>query len=281
MFGLSLLLALAFKLGGASGPLSVTLDFLIPAIALKETVEFRCNGGRAWRTWRSRGSVPRALWSYLPAEIRGWLTCLGRVLKASLKRPLDRSPPVRSDQWLGYLRRSGYGSLMPLLLFSSAMDIPLAHLLLHGSHLDDRTKLTLHIGLVALHVLAFLVLLGDRRLIDADGGSHRLMPDELQLTIGARARGRLRWSDVEGVDILTNAPGKVSFPKAIRAVTPMDKPNLRLRVRPNAAGELTLLGEDMPWPSELYLYVDEPQAVLRALEHFGARSRTHPAMDPA
>jgi hypothetical protein len=265
LLGLCLLLAVAAKLSGRTGLGSTMVSFVLLAIGTKEAAEFDVNGGRAWRCWRETGSAWRAVAGYVPPEIKGWARVARRLLGAVWRPPVARgtAPGARLHT---YLSRSSHTALMPMLMLSSLVEIPLVHGIIHVSHqLTPSGRLAGHLTMLMVHVLAFWVLWGDSRWLRADLG-HRSSRHGLQLRLGARARGDLAWCDVQDVQIWRPANSRAAKLQGAGVISPLDRPNVRLRLRAGAAGRWERRGERQPWPSELYLYVDDPAALVAEVQ---------------
>jgi hypothetical protein len=236
------------------------LAFLVLGFAAKEAVDAPLNWGRAARRFRAERRPVRALFEAIPCEIRGWFRTFWAWQLGFVTWLLDRMPPKEAgDPVTGYLRRSGYTSLLPMLVASSLVDIPLLHAFVEFAAIPAAQKPWLHLGALGLHVLAFTSLLGDRYLLGA--GQHLATDTHLHIALGARAGGLIPLQSLAAVDRLRPdfKLGRLGPDEVV--VSPWDAPNLMLTLSTPAS--LQVLGAPRNGLCKLYLYVDEPDAFVR------------------
>lgn len=236
------------------------LAFLVLGFALKEAVDAPMNWSRAARRFRAERRPVRALFEAIPDEIRGWFRTFWRWQLGFVSWLLDRVPLKQSgDPVTGYLRRSGYTSLLPMLVASSVVDIPLLHAFVEFAAIPSAQKPWLHLGALGLHVLAFTSLLGDRYLLGA--GQHLVTDTHLHIVLGARADGLIPLQCIAAVDRLRPdfKLGRLGPDEVV--VSPWGAPNVMLTLSTPAS--LQVLGAPRNGMRKLYLFVDEPDAFVR------------------
>lgn len=238
----------------------VLLGFIVFAFAAKELVDAPVNWGRARAVYRERRNFWLAIWVAIPEEIRGWGRTFLALQIAFLRKAFGRASKIEErPAGFTYLQRSGYTSLMPILVISSMVDIPLAHLAIGYSNLPESTQLGVHVFIVLVHVLAFSTLIGDRFLIGP--GQHEITSTDLLISLGARANGTI---PLDAISSATKLTGPLK-PKSVSAkdvvISPCCNPNVALALREGGC-ELNVLGSNLRDVRSIYLYVDRPEEFI-------------------
>ena len=205
----------------------------------------------------------------LPPGLVG-LMRLDRALWHSFFRWLRRQPaPPRPDGTkLTFLEQGAYSTVLAIGLFSVLVELPLDAALMPLFFDDPATVRNVHIAVAlgSLYTLAWL--LGDRRLVR--GGYHVLTATHLDLQIGARASARIPLEAIEDAQALRVpvAQWRRAHPFHRRegvTITPFDKPNLVLRLRPDAGCTITHHGLERTGVRYVFLYLDRPERLVAAL----------------
>lgn len=238
----------------------VLLGLIVFAFAAKELVDAPVNWERARAVYRERRSFWLAMWVAIPEEIRGWGRTFLALQLAFLRKAFGGASKIEErPAGFTYLQRSGYTSLMPILVISSLVDIPLAHLAIGYSNLPESTQFGVHAFIVLAHVLAFSTLIGDRFLIGP--GQHEITPTDLLISLGARANGKI---PLDAIISATKLTGPLK-PKSVSAkdvvISPCCNPNVALALREGGC-ELNVLGSDLRNVRTIYLYVDRPEEFI-------------------
>lgn len=234
---------------------------------------------RAARTRRS--PFVRIAILLIPGEFVGlcrWLVvtawgCLSWILR----RPPTPRPPGRPIED----RRKGvYDGFMVLSLISFVPEVPITLILLSSVH----GHLLVHVLVHTAEVLAIVWLLGDRWLVHS--GGHVLTRTHLDLRVGARAAARLPLEDIAHAELLDKKTsyrawcrGHGTSLRETGVISVFDDPNLVLSLRPGAALRWTRFQFERSLPRHLFLYVDDPAALIAALEE--AKCSPLPALGSA
>ncbi len=242
---------------------------VIGALLLRYAADLRRAPQRLARG-RARGrSLPlAAAMACLPAGLVGLARVAAGTVAGFAGWLTRRAPSPRpAGIAIGYLRRSSYGALLPLAVLSSIGEIPVTALLLgsiaHGAAERHGIELVMAIAMV----LSFVALLGDRWLLKH--GGHVVTAHALDLQVAARAAGGLPRAAILRV-VPSRKPRDAARDVGLRdvdiaIVSPMDGPNVLLLLAPGTPGHWRQGGVERPWPRALLLYVDDPDALVRAL----------------
>ena len=239
-------------------------DLLILVFAAKELADAPVNWGRAREAYRSGAGWWRTAVEVFPVEIRGWFIVFARWQLGFLNALRRKSRGgVHGQGGFSFLTRGDYGMLMPMLVISSFADIPLGHLAIGLMSSADAHRTGLHILLIALHVLAFTSLIGDRFWLGS--GRHEITGNALRIALGARASGDIPLADIVSANSLAKRPlrGRTS-PRDV-VISPLGRPNLALQLREGSAVRLQHRGALTPELQTVYLYVDRPAELMARL----------------
>lgn len=185
-------------------------------------------------------------------------------------------PAARPDGTrLGFLDQGAYSTAIAIALFCVFVELPINALILPLFIKDPDTVRTIHLvmGLGSLYSLVWL--LGDRWLVRGEG--HVLTATHLDLQIGARASARIPLDAIRHAQALREpvAQWRKTHPcrpsEAVN-ITPFDKPNLVLELRPEGGSTIAHHGLARTGVRYVFLYLDRPAQLLAAL---AARPAAH------
>ncbi|MGN6525278.1 MAG: kelch repeat-containing protein [Burkholderiaceae bacterium] len=179
------------------------------------------------RTARSTSSAPARVG---PIRAHGLLLLEGAC--RLLRRPL---PSVRRDACLGGGLRfpqhegSFSGILVPLVVLSAFVDLPVSSLLLH-SMVAPPDRLALHLLIAASYVWTLLWALGLRSA--ARHVAHRLHAGELVLATSFGTTCRIPLAAIRDVRVLTPSERRALPRAGVARITPLDEANLLVALDP-------------------------------------------------
>ena len=240
-------------------------------------------GARAAVRTVLRGEDPRhprlsqLIYVVAPAELVGVLRLLAMTLAAGvlwlLRRPVPRLPPglLLEDRRKGF-----YNAFFAMNVVGAITEIPLSFLILPGMVPEEGMRIAVHF----LEVLLNLAILGDRWLVDA--GGHILTESRLLLRAGLRASADLPISEVLEIDVVPKSMSLAAWSRS-RGLDPwdagvisvIDGPNVALRLVSGPLKTWTRLQAVRARPSCLFVYVDDPAALVRMVTT--ARERQPPS----
>ena len=212
---------------------------------------------RAARGWRQR------LIALLPPELVG-ISRLDRLMWAGFSHWLLRRQPLPAPPGIAltYLRRGAYGTAIGVAMVSLLLELPINVLLINLWIDDAQLRMLIHVlGGIGV-VYSFVWVLGDRWHVGS--GCHVLADDVLHLRIGVRSQGSIPLSAIERCDTVTEAPDRWRRRHGIHAsdtvlVTPFDKPNCVLVLKPDAGVTLLHWQVTHKAPRYVLIYLDRPE----------------------
>lgn len=212
---------------------------------------------RAAAGWRSR------IAALLPPELLGMLR-LDRLMWTGFLQWIRRRAPAPRPEGiaLGYLQRGSYGTAIGVVMVALFLELPANVLVINVLVEDADMRRLIHVvgAVTVLYSLAWV--LADRWYV-ADG-SHVLADGALHLRVGARTQGSIPLSAIERVEGVTEAPERWRRRHGIHhadtmLVTPFDKPNCVLVVKPDAGVTLLHWQVRSSAPRYVLLYLDRPE----------------------
>ena len=226
-------------------------------------------GGIA-RFQASRASSRGWIWSAMsiqPVEVFGAQRFVATLVLGFLRQLAGRAAPEPPHgEAFRYWRTSTYPAAAVVLAICLVIELPVGALLMKGLGMAEAKRELLHEALLVLTTWVFVLGIGDRYWLKA--GAHVLDAAHLHLQLGARVRGAVPLRLVAGALVQPRrAKGRSSLGKErILEVSPLDSPNLRLLLAPEALSNVRVRGAPVPDPVEvLDLRVDEPERLLAAL----------------
>jgi hypothetical protein len=216
---------------------------------------------RAASGWRSR------IAALLPPELVGMLR-LDRLMWTGFLQWLRRRPRPAGPQGLalGYLQRGAYGTAIGIAMVALFLELPIDVLIINLMVDDAGARGLIHV-LAAVAVLYTLVwVLGDRWHVGE--GTHALAEDALHLRVGVRTEGSIPLCAIERIEMVTEAPERWRRRQGIHRadtllVTPFDKPNCVLLLKPEAGVTLLHWQVERRAPRYVLLYLDRPELLAR------------------
>lgn len=212
---------------------------------------------RAACGWRQR------LVALLPPELVGMVR-LDRLMWTGFGHWLLRRAPVPAPQGIAltYLRRGAYGTAIGVAMVSLLLELPINVLLINLWIDDAQLRMLIHVlGGIGV-VYSCVWVLGDRWHVGS--GCHVLADGVLHLRVGVRSQGSIPLSAIERCDTVTEAPDRWRRRHGIHAsdtllVTPFDKPNCVLVLKPDAGVTLLHWQVTRRAPRYVLIYLDRPE----------------------
>lgn len=268
LLGMLGLVLLRLAMPQESGPALRKLGLALPLVLLAAKDLAHLPDARlrlsAATTWRAR------IAALLPPELLGMLR-LDRLFRQGFLNTLRRRVPAPAgpeDTAFTYLRKGAYGTAIAVVMVSLFMELPIHHLIMHLLIDDPEQRVVLHlIGAIAA-LSSFAWVLGDRWHVGA--GRHVLADGVLHLRVGVRSQGSIPLADVERFDRLADTPERWRRRHGIEradtiSVTPFDKPNCVLVMKPDTRATLLHWQVQRSVPRYLLLYVDRPELLAAQL----------------
>ncbi|THC44133.1 hypothetical protein [Massilia sp. Mn16-1_5] len=230
------------------------------------------------RRLRAEGARwPRFMAACLPPALLG-MARLDRALWSGFFRWLRRQPnPARpAGNALTYHQRGAYSTAVAFGLFSTLIELPLSAAILPLLIRDPDAVGTIHLVMAAASIYTLVWLLGDRWMVRDD--YHVLTDTHLDLHIGARASARIPLDAIADAQPLSQSlvqwrRANPCRPADMVSITPFDKPNLVLRLRPGVDCAITHHGVAREEVRYVFLYLDRPQQLTSALAGASLGSR--------
>lgn len=199
----------------------------------------------------------------LPPELVG-MARLDRLMWTGFTQwLLRRTPaPVAEGVELTYLQRGAYGTAIGVAMVALFLELPINVLLINLWVPDPDTRFLIHLvgGIGVLYSLVWI--LGDRWHVG--GGCHVLLDGVLHLRVGVRSQGSIALHAIARCERVDEAPERWRRRNKVHAsdtllVTPFDKPNCVLVLKPDA--EVTLLHwqVERKAPRYVLIYLDRPE----------------------
>jgi hypothetical protein len=223
---------------------------------------------------RTRAAVRTRAWAALPAawlppELVG-LMRVDRALRRGFMGWLLRRPrPVQAaGRSFTYLERGSYRTACAIVLVSCLLELPIDAVIVHLAAADHGARLMIHLLMLAGALSSIAYMLGDRWLIGA--GQHVLTAQGLELRIGARTSATIPPQAIAACERIDEPAAAwlrrhgVNPRQAVR-VSPFDKPNAVLRLKPDNNAALNHMGVARSDVSCIFLYLDRPQDLIHAL----------------
>lgn len=248
-----------------------TLGLALPLmlLAAKDLVQLPDVAARLRLLRRQGAGWPRLLAACLPPGLIG-LARLERAIWRGFYGWLRRTPKPQRPAGvpLTFQQQGAYSTAVAFGLFSIIGEMPISAAILPLFVHDPATLTAIHLVMVLGGLYSLVWLLGDRWLVR--GGYHVLTATHLDLQVGARASARIPLDAIEDVQPLRQPPVQWRRAHPYRDseavnITPFDKPNLLLRLRPDAGCTITHHGVEREEVRLVFLYLDRPDVLAAAL----------------
>jgi len=254
----------------ALGPVLRKLGLVLPLALLvaKDLAHLpdarrRLHAAASWRA-RIAALLPPELLGMLRLDRLLWQGCLAR-----LRRRVPAAAAAAPDGIaLTYLRQGAYGTAIAVVMVSLFIELPIHVLIVNLLVKDPHALFVIHLigGIAAVYSFAWV--LGDRWHVGA--GRHVLADGVLHLRVGVRSQGDIPLAAVERMEAITDTPERWRRRHGIHRadtilVTPFDKPNCVLVIKPDTGAILLHWQVRRPVPRYLLLYLDRPQLLATRL----------------
>ena len=222
------------------------------------------------RTLRRQGAGPFSLLAAcLPPGLVG-LPRLERQIWRDFFCWLRRQPlPARpAGLALTFDQQGAYRAVLAFGFLSVLVELPLSAAILPLLIKDAAVVRMIHLAFALGSLYTLVWLLGDRWRVR--GGHHVLTSTHLDLQIGARASARIPLDAIEDAQPLRQSVSEWRRAHAFRlaeavTITPFDKPNLVLCLRPDAGCTITHHGRARTGVRYVFLYLDRPERLIAAM----------------
>jgi hypothetical protein len=217
----------------------------------------------------ARRGGPRGFLGALPPPgLRGFLRLDRAMWRGFFCWIRRRPPPPRpAGLPLTYLERGMYPTVVAIVLVATCVEAPInaAIVSLFVKGAGARTTIHLLFGIAVAYSLVWT--LADRWMLR--GGHHVLTGTDLDLRVGARASGRVPLAAIEQCEVLREPRAAWAGRHGVRladtlTVSPCDRPNVVLRLRPGAQVAIAHCQVERR-PSCIFLYLDRPEALIASL----------------
>jgi hypothetical protein len=230
------------------------------------------------RAARAAGSLAGMLAALFPPEFLGLLQLEPALRRGFVARLCRRDAPPRPEgRVFGYLDRSSYSTVVAIVVLSALIELPLNGLILSLFIWDHATRWSVELALAATSLCALVWVLGDSWLVR--GARHHVLTTTcLDLKVGARAQAKVALAAIAGCELLKETRLAWCKRNGVRLsdtalVSPFDKPNAVLLLRPGSGVSLTLNGMRRESPTCVFLYLDRPDTLVAALASQPASAR--------
>ena len=239
------------------------LPFIAKDLAHWPDARARLRAAAAVKAW------PRMLTACLPPELLGLLRLDAAVRRGFLqwlrRRP---QPALPAGVTFGYLERGSYRTAIAIALMATLFELPLDAAIMPLFISDAGTLRLLHLMMAAASLSTLAWVLGDRWLVGK--GCHVLTGEGLALRVGARTAGTIPLDAIAACHRIAVTPAEwcrhhAVPPHQTLLASPLDKPNAVLILTPDSPVRLRHMGVERAGLACVFLYVDEPDRLCRAL----------------
>lgn len=225
----------------------------------------RCRSARA-----HGASLPHRVLAILPPELMAWVRLERAMWSGCFSWALRRPHPVRPiGAKLGYLERGSYGTVVCCALLALFVEMPLDVMIVSLMAKKPAQTQVLHLVFGALALYGFVWVLGDRWHV-LSRRHHVLTGTHLELDTGARGFGSIPLAVIASCERLNESRAAWCqrhgiLVHATRKLSPVDGPNLVLRLQPGCDVRLTLLQQARGGDGPIFLYLDRPELLCAEL----------------
>ena len=207
--------------------------------------------------WRCR------IAALLPPELVGMLR-LDRLMWIGFAHWLRRRAPERRPEGvaLNYLQRGAYGTFVGIVMVSLFLELPINVMIVNLIFKDPGTRMIVDAVATVSALYSFVWMLSDRWHVGE--GSHVLADEVLHLRVGVRSQASIPLAAIERFETVAHDPIQWRRQHGIHRantllVTPFDKPNCVLVLKPDAAVTILHWQVRRAAPRYLLLYLDRPE----------------------
>ncbi len=186
--------------------------------------------------------------------------------------------PAMSGTAIHYMKNSQYATVLAILLISIFADIPVSAMLVGAIEHDPERRHSIHILIAILTVATLISILGDRWYVRGD--YHLLDERMLYLRIGKRVAADLPLCRIAAIEPVRGSQAEwckqtgrsIQDAVQISPANIVDKPNICLTISEGPPLRMRSNMFECELPKSVLLYVDEPQALIRAIQAIQAKA---------
>jgi len=197
------------------------------------------------------------------------LGCLYWLLRKPSRRPAVSGTPIH------YMKNSQYGTALAIILIAIFADMPVSAMLVGAIEHDPERRHIIHVLIAILTAATLILILGDRWYLQGD--CHLIDDRMLYLRIGKRIAADLPVCRIAAIERVSGSKAEwckqtgqqVRDVVQISPANIVDKPNICLTVSEGPPIRMLNNLFECALPKYVLLYVDEPQALIRAVHASG------------
>lgn len=196
--------------------------------------------------------------------------CLYWLLRKPARRMAMSGTPVH------YMKNSQYATVLAILLVSIFADMPISALVVGAIEHDPERRHIMHLFLAVLTVATLIFILGDRWYLQGD--CHVIDERIFRLSIGKRIAADVPVCRIAAIERMSYSKTDWCKQTGQRAedaiqISPAniaDKPNICLTISEGKPIRMQINMFECDLPKYILLYVDDPYALIRAIQANGA-----------
>jgi hypothetical protein len=217
----------------------------------------------ALRRFKAADGWRRRMAALLPQELVGMFK-LDRLMWTGFAQWLRRRAIQGRPEGIAltYLQRGAYGTAIGIAMVCLFVELPINVLIVNLMFNDPNTRLFIHVVAAVGALYSFAWILADRWYVGE--GTHVLADNTLHLRVGVRTQASIPLSVIERCDTVSQDPIQWRRRHGIHRadtllVTPFDKPNCVLVLKPDAAVTFLHWQVLRAAPRYVLLYLDRPE----------------------
>lgn len=216
-----------------------------------------------------RAPWPERLAALIPLPLIAWVRLDKANLHACLawltRRPYAPRPAGHS---FGFLKKSGYGTMVLILLTGIFGELPMHATIVGAIVKDPAMQQRIQLILLGLALYSLFWVVGDRRAML--GGSIVVSDAALDIQVGNRFSAVIARQAIVRCEALDKGEPEWRKRHAVPAdatlvATPADVPNVMIAIDPAANASVLSWQLARPAPAYLFLFADEPSQLVAAL----------------
>jgi hypothetical protein len=215
---------------------------------------------------RASGSAPAPARPSALAAALHFDRALRRSFVAWLCR---RQPPPRpAGQAFSYLEQGSYSTLTAILLVVCIVELPIDTMIVSLFVHEPGVRNVVDAVSALAGVYSLACVLGDRWMLR--GGQHVLTGACFDMRVGERSACVVPLHAIEDCEVLSETQAQwckrhALDVRATFALTPVDRPNVVLRLKPGAGVTALQYGDEVGGIAAVFLYLDRPGTLAAAL----------------